>query len=304
MPDMIPPSPVGLIGVGLMGTAITRRLRGAGFDVLGFDVDPRAGERLAALGARQAQSIAQIAATCRHVVIAVFDTSQVEDVVEGPHGLAAVAADKRKTHVVLNTSTCEPDRIASLAGRTAKAGLALVELPVSGTSEQVARGDGVGLVAGDTTAAEDAAAVIAAICPRTFHMGAAGNGARTKLAINHILGINRAALAEGLVFAQRLGLPLDAFLEAAKGSAACSQVMDIKGAKMIARDFTTQGKVTQSLKDFTMILRNAARLGQELPLATVYAALMQGCVAAGEGEADNSAIIAEIARRTGPERQA
>ena len=68
-------------------------------------------------------------------------------------------------------------------------------------------------------------------------MGAFGNGAKTKLAINLVLGLNRAALAEGLVFAGRLGLPLEAFLEAAKGSAAYSQIMDVKGAKMIARDF-------------------------------------------------------------------
>lgn len=297
-------TPVGLIGVGLMGTAITRRLRGAGLEVLGYDVDPRGAERLAALGARSAGSIAEIARACRHVVLAVFDTAQVEDVVEGPSGLLAVPPVERCAKVVLNTSTCEPDRVASLASRVAERGLALVELPVSGTSDQVARGDGVGLVAGEKGAADEAHAVIAAICPRTYYMGAAGNGARTKLAVNHILGLNRAALAEGLVFAERLGLPLDAFLEAAKGSAAYSQIMDVKGAKMIARDFEPHGKVKQSLKDFGMILGNAERLGQELPLATVYKELMSGCVAAGEGEADNCAIIAEIARRSGPGRRA
>lgn len=290
-------TPVGLIGIGLMGTAITRRLRGAGLDVVGYDVDPRGAERLAALGGRHSGSIADIARTCRHVVLAVFDTAQVEDVVEGAGGLLSVPPAGRVVEIALNTSTCEPDRVASLAGRVAERGLHLVELPVSGTSDQVARGDGVGLVAGDRAAAEAAKAVIAAICPRTYYMGAPGNGARTKLAVNHILGLNRAALAEGLVFAERLGLPLDAFLEAAKGSAAYSQIMDVKGAKMIARDFSPHGKVAQSLKDFSMILGNASRLGQPLPLAAVYAELMTACVAAGESEADNCAIIAEIARR-------
>lgn len=297
-------SPVGLLGVGLLGTAIAKRLRGAGLEVLGYDIDPLAVERLSALGVRHAGSIAEIARACHHVVLAVFDTGQVEDAVEGSGGLLSVPMPERAVRTALVSSTCEPDSIASLAGRAGERGLALVELPVSGTSDQVARGDGVGLIAGDRAAAEDAKAVIAAICPRTYHMGAPGNGARTKLAVNHILGLNRAALAEGLVFAARLGLPLDAFLDAAKGSAAYSQIMDVKGAKMIARDFSPHGKVKQSLKDFGMILGNAARLGQELPLATVYAELMSGCVAAGEGEADNCAIIAEIARRSGPGRGA
>ena len=103
--------------------------------------------------------------------------------------------------------------------------------------------------------------------------------------------------AEGLIFARRLGLPLEAFLEAAKGSAAYSQVMDTKGAKMIAGDFRPQGKVVQSLKDFRLILDAAAARDQPLPLAGIYAELMSACVAAGEGDLDNSAIIKEIGRR-------
>ena len=66
---------------------------------------------------------------------------------------------------------------------------------------------------------------------------------------------------------------------------------------MIARDFTPHGKVAQSLKDFGLIIDAAQQRGQSLPLAEVYAALMAGCVAAGEGDLDNAAIIAEIARR-------
>lgn len=288
---------IGVIGLGLMGTAITRRLLGAGLMVAGFDVRNDARAAIANLGARPVASVAELARGCRQVVIAVFDTSQVEDVIEGGGGLLSVPAGERATGIAINTSTCEPDRIAALAGRAAAAGLQLVELPISGTSDQVSRGDGYGLVAGDAGAAETARAVIAAIAPRSVFMGAAGNGAKTKLAINHILGLNRAALAEGLVFADRLGLPLEAFLDAAKASAAYSQIMDIKGGKMIARDFAPHGKVAQSAKDFGLILDAAAKRGQELPLASVYAALMAGCIAAGEGEADNAAVIEEIRRR-------
>ena len=155
----------------------------------------------------------------------------------------------------------------------------------------------MGLVGGDPAVVQTVRDVIAAITPRWRHVGATGNGGRTKLAINLILGINRAALAEGLVLAERMGLAPDSFLEAARESAAYSQVMDIKGGKMISGDFSPQGYVTQSLKDFSLMLDQARRLGQRLPLGETYAALMEGCVAAGEGGFDNSAVIREIRRR-------
>ena len=83
----------------------------------------------------------------------------------------------------------------------------------------------------------------------------------------------------------------------AKGSAAYSQIMDVKGDKMIAADFEPHGKIAQSYKDFSLMLKSARELGQSLPLGTVYAELMKGCLAAGEGDWDNSAVIAEIRRR-------
>jgi 3-hydroxyisobutyrate dehydrogenase-like beta-hydroxyacid dehydrogenase len=196
-------------------------------------------------------------------------------------------------------STCDPDRIAALAGRIPAGRLRFIESPVSGTSDQVARGDALGLVAGDPDAAEGARAVIEAIAPRWHHLGAAGNGGRAKLAINLILGVNRAALAEGLVFAERMSLPADAFLAVARESAAYSQVMDIKGKKMVAGDFSPQGYVHQSLKDFSLMLEQARKLKQQLPFGETYRALMEGCVARGEGELDNSAVINEIRRRRG-----
>ena len=288
---------VGMIGIGLMGTVMSRRLMAAGFAITGFDPRPEARQGLVEIGGSAVANLADLARQCERAVISVFDTTQVEDVLEGAGGVLSVPAGERRLKLVVNTSTCEPDRIAALAERASAKSLRFVELPISGTSQQVASGGGVGLVAGDKNAAEAAADIVDAICPRTYFMGAFGNGAKTKLAINHVLGLNRAALAEGLTFAGRLGLPLDAFLEAAKGSAAYSQIMDVKGAKMIARDFTPHGKVAQSLKDFGLILDAAASRGQPLPMASVYAELMGACIAAGEGELDNCAIIEEIARR-------
>ena len=291
--------PVGVIGTGLMGTACAKRLLAAGYQVLGHDADANKLKALEALGGRPARSIAEVAGACDVAVVAVFNTGQVEEVLEGPQGLAAARPESAGPLTVLCVSTCDPDRITALAARLPGRRVRFVEAPVSGTSEQTARGESLGLIGGDRAAADAARAVIEAICPRWHHLGAAGNGGRAKLAINLILGINRAALAEGLVFAERMGLDPAAFLPVARDSAAYSQIMDVKGKKMLTGDFAPQGYVTQSLKDFSLMLEQAQRLKQRLPLGETYARLMEGCVAHGEGEFDNSAVIREIRRRTG-----
>jgi 3-hydroxyisobutyrate dehydrogenase-like beta-hydroxyacid dehydrogenase len=288
---------VGLLGIGLMGTAFAGRLLGAGFDVMGFDVDPAKGAALARMGGRAAASVAEVGRSCRRILLSVYDTSQVEAVVEGADGIIAAMGEAPGPRIVLSASTCEPERIAALAARAAPRGVTLLDTPVSGTSDQLAKGEGVGLLGGDGDALAAVDDVLAAVYPQRFRIGGAGDATRAKLAINLILGLNRAALAEGLVFAERLGLDPAAFLEVARGSAAYSQVMDKKGAKMLRRDFAAQGRVRQSLKDQTLILEAAARAGQDLPLVTVHADLLRGCIAQGEADWDNSAVVEEIRRR-------
>jgi len=286
---MAPRTAVGVIGVGLMGEVYARRLIAAGFTVIGYDVDPAKNARLASFGA-QAATLTDIAQKCDPIVVAVFNTEQVEDVVE--RALIPAAAGK----IVLVTSTCDPDRIAALGARVGDK-LRFLETPVSGTSEQVRQGDGVGLIGGEAKIAADAAPALDALFAKSFHIGKVGDGGRAKLAVNLILGLNRLALAEGLVFAARLGLDPAAFLDVARGSAAASQVMDTKGPKMIGGDFAPEGRVRQTLKDTQLMLDQARKAGQQLPLLQIHADVLQACVRHGDSEQDNSIVIEEIRRR-------
>jgi 3-hydroxyisobutyrate dehydrogenase-like beta-hydroxyacid dehydrogenase len=287
---------VGVIGAGLMGTACSKRLRQAGFDVVAYDVDAAKLAALAQFGARAATTVSELAQACEPIVICVFSTEQVEQVLEGQGGIAASAGGKGRTAIC--TTTCDPDRLAALAARVEPRGVRFLETPISGTSRQVADGDGVGLIGGEHAVMDTAAPVLDAICPRRFYLGAVGNGSRAKLAVNLILGLNRAAMAEGLVFAARLGLDPVAFLEVARGSAAHSQVMDVKGPVMARREYgNPQSRVDQSLKDFKLMLAQARAAGQELPFANVYVQLLEDCMRRGEGESDNAVILEAIRRR-------
>ena len=290
---------IGIAGLGLMGRAFAARLVQAGHRVLAYDVrsvEPPAGVELQ-------PSLAGLVPECEAVVLAVFDTAQVEHVLFGADGLAVSGLRAP----VLCTSTCDPEEIARIAARCAAQGLEFLELPFSGTSQQVARGDGVGLVGGDEQLAERLAAVLDVLCPRRQHVGRCGDAGRAKLAVNLVLGLHRAALAEGLNFGRRIGLDPARLLQILQGSAAASNVMPIKGPLMVQRRYEPpQSRVDQSLKDFGLIQTLGRRAGQPLPLADLYVQLLESCVARGEGALDNAVIHEAIARQASvdPEERA
>jgi 3-hydroxyisobutyrate dehydrogenase-like beta-hydroxyacid dehydrogenase len=287
---------VGIAGLGLMGSACAARLSQAGFALAGYDVDAARRAAFVAEGRRAAASVAALAA-CDAVVLAVFDTDQVEAVLEGEGGLIEAGRAASRLPLVVCTSTCDPDRIAALAQRCRAAGLSFIEMPISGTSASLAKGDAVGLVAGEEIDVARAASLLNALCAQRHYLGAAGQGGRAKLAVNLVLGLNRGAMAEGLVFAQRLGLEPERFLQVLIGSAAYSRVMEVKGPMMATRSFEPpQSKVGQSQKDFALILEQAAAHGQALPFAQVYAGLMAELTERGDAGRDNALIVEAVER--------
>jgi 3-hydroxyisobutyrate dehydrogenase-like beta-hydroxyacid dehydrogenase len=287
-------SPVAIVGLGLMGEVYAKRLLDAGIPVVGFDIDPARRAQLNEIGGRAVNSIAELAAPARCIIIAVFNTDQVADVIEN-HLLPALGDGSNK--IVLCMSTCDPDQVAALAARVMPRGIRYLDVPVSGTSDQVRRGDGVALIGGDNAIAGEVTDVFDALFARRFHVGKIGDGGRAKLAVNLILGLNRLALAEGLVFAERLGLDPAAFLDVARGSASYSQVMETKGPKMVSGDFSPEGRAKQTLKDVHLMLGQAASVGQKLAMLEVHAGVLEACVRAGEADLDNSVIIKEVRRQ-------
>ena len=287
-------SPVAVIGLGLMGEVYVRRLLDARIPVIGYDIDPSKRDRLDAIGGGSVESIAELAKPARCIIIAVFSTDEVEDVIE-QHLLPALGEGSKK--IVLCMSTCDPDKVSALAERVIPRGIHYLDVPVSGTSEQVRRGEGVALVGGDVAILAEVKPLLDILFARSFHVGKIGDGGRAKLAVNLILGLNRLALAEGLAFAERLGLDPAAFLEVARGSASYSQVMDTKGPKMVRGDFSPEGRAKQTLKDVHLMLGQAMVLGQKLDTLEVHEDVLQACMRAGEADMDNSVIIREVRRR-------
>lgn len=282
-------SPVGMIGLGLMGAALSARLIEAGTAVIGFDIDAA---KHGTFGGEAAGSAREVMARCRIVIIAVFDAGQIE--------AAFADFDGGLAETLICTTTCAPDEIAHLSNRAAALGRHIVEAPISGTSTEVRAGSALALIAGERAAVERAAPVLDILCPRQIRFGRLGDAARTKLAINLVLQTNRAALAEGLAFAESMALDASTFLIALRESAAYSRVMDTKGEKMVARNFTPQPRIAQTLKDAELILKEAGRCSQDLPMTRLQAGLLRAAIALTGPDVDSAAVIEAIRPSRGP----
>lgn len=295
-----PANTVGIIGLGLVGSAIARRLQGAGFTCVGFDIAVQACERFAAAGGKVATSARDVGQKAPVLITAVFDTKDVLNVIEGPNGAleGAGAIEGGKPQVIIDCSTGDPELLTWFADRLRTRGIDFIEAPLSGSSAQIAAGEATMLLGGDTRAIAAHAVLLDAIAPKRLHAGGTGMGARAKLATNLVLGLNRAALAEGMVFAESLGMTPTQFLELVLASPARSEAAAVKGPLMVRGEFAPQSRIRQHLKDVELMLEQAHRSGQRLPLSEAHAALMRGAIAAGDGELDNAAIVRQVRRET------
>lgn len=274
---------IGLIGVGLLGNALAQRFLSEGHTVLGFDLSPLRLTEMERLGGVPASSPDALAAACDRIVCSLPDSSVVASVL--------MPMQLREGTIVIDTTTGDPDQAVSLGEAMEARGVAYLDACIGGSSRQVRERDAIVLCGGDDAAYIACEPLLACFAWRSFHLGSCGSGTRMKLALNLVLGLNRAALAEGLAFAEALGLAPEAALAVFQAGPAYSRVMDTKGAKMTGRDFAPEARLSQHLKDVRLILQSGARRGAHLPLSTLHRQILELAEEAGFGDADNSAVI-------------
>jgi 3-hydroxyisobutyrate dehydrogenase-like beta-hydroxyacid dehydrogenase len=276
---------VGLIGLGLIGSALAERLLEAGQRVVGWDIDPVRVAALRQRGGEVAGDAQEVFSSCRRVLFSLPSHREVADVIQ------AAGASMSRGLTIIDTTTGDPASTQELARILADRGIAYLDATISGSSAQVRAGSVALMVGGDAESIAASSDIFGAIGRQTFHTGPAGTGAKMKLVTNLVLGLNRAALAEGLAFAGSLGLDLTLSLAVLRGSAAYSKTMDTKGERMIHGDFAPDARLSQHLKDVRLIVDIGRRAGLPMPLSATHRAVLEDAEAAGYGELDNSSII-------------
>lgn len=297
---MVSPSPtsscVGLVGLGLLGSALADRLLGGAFHVIGHDIDANRREAFARAGGELAENAAELFRRCRRVFLSLPTHIEVNAV------LAAAGPELREGHVIIDTTTGDPDATAELAGHLAARGVAYLDATVSGSSSQLREGSAVLMVGGDAAAFSSCRDILAPLGHETFHCGGPGAGARMKLVTNVVLGLNRAALAEGLALAHGLGLDARQALSVMQSGPAYSRIMDRKGERMLSGNFSPEARLSQHLKDVRLILDQGEAAGLPMPLSRAHRSILEAAESAGLGALDNSAIIRVLAARAGETR--
>jgi 3-hydroxyisobutyrate dehydrogenase-like beta-hydroxyacid dehydrogenase len=288
-------SPIGLIGVGLLGTALAERMLAAGRSVLGFDREALQLQHLCALGGQAATVTDEVAHLCDTIVLCLPDSPAVDAVITG------IESELRPKSLLIDATTGDPDATAALAARLAVKNIGYIDATIAGSSEQARLGEAVVICGGTDDNYRRAETVLKTWSGQRFHVGPPGSGARLKLVVNLVLGLNRAVLAEGLSLATACGIDPAAALEVLKATPAYSTVMDTKGGRMLAHDYSPpQARLAQHHKDVRLILDLAKRHSASTPLSALHEELLRRAIELGFSEADNSAILEAFRAASSP----
>ena len=276
---------VGLIGVGLLGSALANRLIDSGIRVHGFDSNEKQLESLKQSGGIPFDSPMEVVQNCNVLILSLPSSDVVLSLIQ------QLRNDFEPSQIVIDTTTGDPQQMVAISQSLAELGVSYLEATVAGSSSQVTTGEVALLLGGDTEVVERVKPLLTAITSKHFHLGPAGTASRFKLVHNLVLGLHRAVLAEGLVFAESLGFDQEVALEILNQTPAQSGVMETKGQRMVKRDYGLQARLSQHLKDVRLILAEAERAGTKTPLSQIHKTLLEQAEELGFGDADNSAVM-------------
>ncbi|WPH22597.1 NAD(P)-dependent oxidoreductase [Variovorax paradoxus] len=285
---------VAVIGAGIMGSAIARRLLECGHAVCVFDLDTAKVAALQQQGARAAGSAAAAASASDFVITSLNSAAVLERALFGEAGVAAAApADPQPLLIDMSSiDAASTRRLAqSLRERT---GMGFVDAPLSGGAPKALLGQLTVMAGGSEDDVARARAVMDSLCANYTRMGESGAGQTTKLVNQLLCAIGFQAVAEAVRLAEAGGVDASKLHTALAGGRADSQILREFGPKMAARDFTPTGRIDNMLKDLEAVQAFAQGERLPLPLAGAVSELHRAFVAAGLGAEDTAAMMRQF----------
>ena len=283
-------SQLGLVGLGLLGGALGRRLVSQGWPVKGFDLDHQARAHFATIGGRACNSLEEALEGCSIIILCLPNSDISHDVLDSI--LSEKFSDVRADSLtILDTTTGAPDRMIANGELARSHGVDYFDACVGGSSSEAERGEAIMMVGGQREFGPDCVPVLSSLSEQVFFLPNPGDGAKMKLVTNLVLGLTRIALAEGFALSEGLGVDLSRTLEILQAGPARSHAMKVKGSKMIARDFHPQAKLSQHLKDVRLITQMASQLKISLPMSDLHEKILDLCEDEGWGDLDNSCVV-------------
>jgi 3-hydroxyisobutyrate dehydrogenase/2-hydroxy-3-oxopropionate reductase len=276
-----------------MGSAMAHAISAAGHELVVWNRTPAAAETLASeLGGRMVGSPRDVAASADVSISMLADGAAVDEVWGGPDGLVAGA---RPGTVLVDSSTVPPAVLRGHEAAIRSRGAGVLDAPVSGSVALAESGKLTLMVGGEAADLDLARPVLEAYGATVFHLGALGSGAAMKLAVNTVIfGLNQ-ALAEGLVLAERAGIPRDRAYDVLAASAIGAPYVGYKRAAFLDPDGTPVAfSVDLAAKDLRLIDDLATSVGQDIPQAATNLAVLEAIISAGGGDQDFSTVASHL----------
>lgn len=277
-----------LMGLGIMGMGMARRLLGGGFALTVYNRDRRKAEELASAGAQVALSPREAAARSQVIVCMVADDAASRALWLGEEGALAGAP---RGATLIECSTLSVDWVRELAAAAAARGCELLDAPVTGSQSHAAAGELNFLVGGSASALEKGRPALSVMGRSITHLGPNGSGAMMKLINNFLCGVQAASLAEALRLIERGGLNVEQAVDVLNNGAPGSPVFKTISSRARARDFTPKFRLRLMVKDLAYAVQEGERHGTALSTAKNALDMFQRAAAAGSGDEDFSAIL-------------
>lgn len=290
---------VSLLGCGLMGTPMARRILAEGFPLTVWNRTVSKAEALAPFGAKVANSPAEAVAKADVVITMLEHGGVVSDVLFDPD-LPGAAAAMRPGTLVIDMSSILPEQARDHAQRLATLGVPALDAPVSGGTVGAEAGTLAIMTGGDAAAFERARPLLEAL-GRPVHVGPAGSGQLAKLANQMIVGITIGAVAEALLLVERGGADPAKVREALRGGFAESRILEVHGQRMVDGDFAKRAAISTQLKDMRNALQTALGMDFEAPITETLTQLYAQAAEHGLADEDQAALFLELKRRQPPD---
>jgi 3-hydroxyisobutyrate dehydrogenase-like beta-hydroxyacid dehydrogenase len=282
---------VGIIGTGLLGSAIVKRLVVSGHNVSVYNRTRQKAESLKTLGVHVFDSPKELAKKCELVITIVKNTAAVEHVSFGDNG---IIHGKHDGLIIADMSTINPISSRKIAKKFAENGISMIDTPVMGGPNLAEKGQMVIMVGGKKETYEKCKKVFDSIGEKTFLLGENGSGHAMKLAMNSHIAILALALSEGIILARKSGLDPMTFLEVLNSTYFKTGMSVNKGPKMVKGDFQPSFFLNMMQKDLEEINYTASEFGARMPISRLANEIYQKAIIEGFGDIDYTGILAYL----------
>jgi 2-hydroxy-3-oxopropionate reductase len=282
------PATIGFIGLGIMGRPMAHNLLKAGFPLVIHHRHQEVTDEFIAAGARAEIQPRDIAASCDVMITMLPGSAQVEEVVLGPGGVIEGAHDGL---IAIDMSTISPVVASTVAARLAQQGIPMLDAPVSGGDKGAIAGTLSIMVGGDEEVFKHCLPIFQAVGKTIVHVGESGAGQVVKACNQIVVALTFEAVSEALVLGSKAGVDAAKILQVLSGGLAANSVMTLRGASMLAHDFTPGGRARFHHKDLGFALETARKYGVSLPVTALVDQMFAYLEVQGRGDLDHSALL-------------